>query len=279
MIFHIIVGDMASAPLKEAVALEPQMAGTVVVLKDLLHLGELVKAEGQSFSDLRSAYWNKVIPHEKTPILTNDLERVLDISTQLHNSDVATAWIWLAPSPADVSAYHWLLGYLGKHREKLRVVNIAGLPFLDENGKLYYPKNFSQILPKEIVKARRLARQLTAGELEVDSYEWQKLVEENAGVRIHEGGKKLVSKTDDYYDKAILSICSEQFQKASKVIKQTLSKMEVPTGDLWLVWRIRTLIVQGQLIAQGDSNKAMNEFEIRLPGEPLITTEESNTTA
>jgi hypothetical protein len=102
-------------------------------------------------------------------------------------------------------------------------------------------------------------------------------MDENAGVRVHEGGKKLVSKTEDYYDKSILSFCSQQFQKASKVVRQTLSKLDVPTGDLWLAWRIRTLIAEGQLIAQGDANKALNEFDIRLPGEVIVAVEETKT--
>jgi hypothetical protein len=222
-------------------------------------------------------YWNKVIPNEKHPIVANDLERVLEVSTQLHNNEKAKAWIWLAPWPADVCAYHWLLGYLGKHLEKLKVVNIVGLPFLDENGKVYYPKNISQVLPKELVKARKLARQVNAGELEVDGYEWQKLVDENAMIRVHEGGKKLVSKTEDFYDKTLLSFCSQQFQKASKIVRQVLSKADVPTGDLWLVWRIRVMIANEQLVVQGDANKATNEFEIRLPGEIVVAVENDKT--
>jgi hypothetical protein len=266
MIYHIAIGDIAGNALKEAVNLESTLAGEVVVLKDILHVGPLKKGEGQSFSELRSAYWQEVAPNTKEPIQVDDMERLLEVSKAMYDDEDAVAWLWMAPWPADVCAYHWVLPYLSKHAGRFYLLNIAGLPFLDENGKVYYPKSIGEILPKELVKARRLARQVTPAEVEVDGEEWQKLVEENTGIRTHEGGKKLTSRAEDHYDKQLVSFCSHQFQKASRIVAQALNKYNIPTGDVHLGWRLKKIAEAGQLLLQGDVSKALKDFEVKLPG-------------
>jgi hypothetical protein len=274
MIYHIVVGDMAAQPLDEAVKSEPSMQGEVVIMKDILHVGPLQKEEGQSFSDMRSAFWQQVVIHEKQTIEVKDLERLLEVTTALNNDDEAQVWFWMAPSPADVCAYHWMLQYMAKHSGRFSMLNIAGLPFLDENGKVYYPKSISSILPRELVKARRLARLVTPAEFEVDGEEWKKLVEENAPIRTHEGGKKLASRGEDHYDKQLLSFCSHQYQKASRIVHQALTKYFIPTGDLYLGWRLRKLAETGELQLQGDITKALRDFDVKLPGDTVADTAE-----
>jgi hypothetical protein len=282
MIYHFVVGDMAAQPLQEAILNEPSIQGEVIILKDLLHLGPLKREEGVSFSTMRSEFWNTVIGNDKQPVEVNDLERLMEASTQLNNNPEAQIWLWMAPWPADVCTYHWMLSYLGKHIGRFYLVNIAGLPFLDENGKVYFPKNLSEIMPKELVKARRLARLVTPAEYEVDGEEWNRYVNENSGIRTHEGGKKLASREETQYDNILLSYCSHQFQKAHKVINQAISKYNVPTGDVYLGWRLREMSASCKLQLQGDTTKTLKDFEVKLPGGDAvadITTAETETTA
>jgi hypothetical protein len=272
MIYHIIVGDDAAGPLGKAIMLEPSIEGEVIVLKDILNVGPLLKEEGAKFSALRSGFWQQVAINEKNPVQVDDLERLLEVSNAMYKNEDVKAWLWMAPIPADVCAYHWALGYLSKHKDRFYLVNVAGLPFLDENGKVFYPKSISEILPKELVKARRLARQVTPAEVETDGEEWRKLVQENAGIRTHEGGKKLTSRDETYYDAQLLGFCSQQFQKASRIIGQLLSKYNVPTGDTYLGWRLRCMAEAGKLQLQGDITKTLREFEVKLPGDNMEDT-------
>jgi hypothetical protein len=268
MIYHFVVGDFAAAPLSEAVSLEPAMAGEVVVLRDILHVGPLDKTQAAEevagFSEMRSNFWRDVAPNEKNPVTVDDMERLLDVSKKMYEDETAQAWFWMAPGPADVCAYYWSLPYLSKHVGRLYLVHIAGLPFLDENGKVFFPKNISNILPKELVKARRLARPVTPAEVEVDTEEWRRLTAENAPVRTHEGGKKIVSREEAYYDSQLIGFCTPQFQKASKIVSQVLSKYQNPTGDLYLGWRLRKLADAGKLQLQGDVSKTLKDFELKL---------------
>jgi len=265
MIYHFVVGDEAAKPLQEAIEAERSMAGEVVVLRDVLSVGPLQKAEGQTFSELRSAFWQEVAGNDKVQVVVDDMERLLEVSKAMYDDPEATAWFWMAPIPADVCAYHWLLHHMSKHPGRFYLVNIAGLPFLDEQGKVFYPKSFSYILPKEVIKARKLARPVTLSEVEVDGEEWRKLMQEDTGIRTAEGGKKLLSRPEDFYDKILLGFCTQQFQKASKVINAAIVKHGVPTGDTYLGWRLRKMAAAGLVKLQGDTAKALKDFDVKLP--------------
>lgn len=265
MIYHIVNGDVAAGPLRDAIVLEPSLAGEVIVMKDVLSVGPLQKEEGQKFSELRSAFWQTVISNDKHPVNVDDMERLLDVCLALTKNEEAKVWLWVAPWPADICMYHWVLKYLGQHLGKFFVLNIAGLPFLDENGKVFFPKSIGEIQPKELVKARRLARTVNAAEVETDGEEWRKLVAENGGIRTLEGGKRLVSRSEEHYDNQLSSFCSHQFQKASRIVNQALSKFNIPTGDLYLGWRLRSMVDSGRLQVQGEMNKLLKDFEVKLP--------------
>ena len=241
------------------------MAGEVVVMKDILHAGPLQRGEGQSFSALRSEWWQTVAPDAKPPIAVDDLERLLEVSNELYKDTDARVWCWMAPGPAGVCAYYWMLPYLGKHTGRFLIVNMANLPFLDGAGKVFYPKSISELLPKEIIKARRLARPVTPAEIEMDSEVWNTLVEENAGIRTLEGGKKLLSRPENFYDAQLLSALSGQYQKCSRVMNQLFSKFYLPTGDTHLAWRLRVLAENGLVELKGDAAKQYREWEVRLP--------------
>lgn len=267
MIYHIVTGDVAAAPLRDALVMEPSMEGTVTVMKDVLSVGPLQKEEGQKFSELRSNFWRQVVINEKNPITVDDLERLLEIGNELSKNEQARVWLWVAPWPADICTYLWMLQYLGKHMGRIFVVNIAGLPFLDDNGKVFFPRSIGELQPKELVKARRLARAVTPGELETDGEDWRRLIAENGGIRTLEGSKKIVSRGEDYYDNQLLSFCSHQFQKASRIVTQTLTKFNIPTGDSFLGWRLRKMTEEGKLQLQGDTAKTLKDFDVKRPGD------------
>ena len=196
MITHIVVGDEAARPLQEAISLEPSMAGELLVLRDILNVGPLQKEAGSSFSELRSDFWQDVTL--KPELRTDDMERLLALSAAMHQQPEHEAWVWMAPLPADVCAYHWTVKYLSKYPGRFKLLHIAGLPFLNEQGKVFFPKSLSEILPRELVKARRLARPVTTSEAELDADSWEQLVAADSGIRTLEGGKKLISRPEDF---------------------------------------------------------------------------------
>ena len=84
-------------------------------------------------------------------------------------------------------------------------------------------------------------------------------------MRLLEGGKKLYTRDESFYDEKILSFCSQQFQKGHRIVNQVINKLSVPTGDMYLGWRIRKLIENGTLLSEGDPAKTLRDFSVKLP--------------
>ena len=79
-----------------------------------------------------------------------------------------------------------------------------------------------------------------------------------------EGGKKIVSKEEDFYDKDILSALSSEWQKGSKAMQNILSKMKIKTGDVFLLWRMKKLAAEEKIEINGDTLKSWKDFEVKL---------------
>ncbi|RFM27960.1 DUF3658 domain-containing protein [Deminuibacter soli] len=178
----------------------------------------------------------------------------------------AELWIWMGQNQHDVCGYYWLMSQLAEYQGKIQVLYMNNLPFINEKGGIFYPANLYEIQPKEFLKAKRLARQITLSEFEVDPDEWRKLCRENAMVRILEGGKKIVSKDAAFFDQDILQAAGKEGGKLNKIVSNTLSKMKAKTGDVFLVWRIRQLAEAGKLDITGDWAKGWKEIVVRPAG-------------
>lgn len=267
---HILVGDMAAAQLQQAFELDENLRGEIIVLKDTLGIGPILPSEGQMFHQLRTQFWqlidstfdgNVVVPDEHTI-------KLLAVKAQREEEPVC---LWLAPCVSDVCAYYWLLPLFAKFPGMLHTINIIGLPFLNEKGQLFYPNNFSQVPPKEFMKTKRLLKEVTPAEYEVEVDEWLRLQQDNQWVRIYEGGKKIVSKDVTFYDQLILNNLSDEFQKASKVLHETMKKITQTISHIFIEWRIKSLIHEGRIAVQGDVSKTLKEFEIKKISSPTAS--------
>ena len=196
----------------------------------------------------------------------DDRQTVRTLMETMDADENEVIWIWMGQNQHDVTGYFWLMPQLRKYLGRLMVIYLNNLPFINEKGQLFYPWGVHDILPKEAVKARKLARPITVSEFEIDPDEWKRLAEENAVVRILEGGKKIVGKEENFYDAEILKNITGEWQKATRVLMNTLHRMKIKTGDLYLMWRMKHLIHEGRIEMMGDMDKGWKEFDVRLAG-------------
>jgi hypothetical protein len=184
----------------------------------------------------------------------------------LDADETQEAWIWMGQNQHDVTGYFWLMPQLRKYQGRLMIVYLNNLPFINDKGQIFYPLKVHDVLPKEIVKAKKLSRPITLSEFEVDPDEWKKLTEENAAVRILEGGKKIAGKEVTFYDAEILKNITPEWQKATRVLTNTLHRMKIKTGDVYIMWRMKQLIANGKIEATGEIEKGWKEFDVRKAG-------------
>lgn len=267
---HIVFQTEDVKTLLKSFELDESLRQEIVEIKDDYAVGPIQNIYAQESIENRKDWWRNVLSGgdyngSVDNGLVDDQKAVEEIIAALKNDENENAWIWVAPNKHDVSGYYWLMSQLKDYVERIYVLHLNNLPFINEKGSIFYPVNLSEIPPKEFIKAKKLARQITPSEFELDPDEWIKLGNENKSVRILEGAKKLSQHDEDYFDQSLLTFVTPEWQKAHKVISQFLSKAKQTTGDAYMLWRVKYLVASGIIEAQGEL-KNMKDFEVKKRG-------------
>jgi hypothetical protein len=267
---HIVFQQDDVQLLKEAIKLEETLQGEVFEIKDEWGVGPLKDLDTDEGWAARQNWWREMLvgsPYgEKLVGTFDDRETVRSIKEKLDADETLEAWIWMGQNQHDVTGYYWLMPQLRSYQGRIMILYLNNLPFINEKGQLFYPWSVHDILPKEAVKAKKLARQITLSEFEVDPDEWKKISDENATVRILEGGKKIVAKEDSFYDSEILKNITPDWQKATRVLSNTLHRMKIKTGDVFIMWRMKQLISAGKIETMGNVDGGWKDFDVRKAG-------------
>ncbi|MGN7785144.1 DUF1835 domain-containing protein [Niabella sp. 22666] len=266
---HIVFNEIEIELMHKVQALDESLAGEVIQIKDDYAVGPVDQIYETEGYQQRRDWWKQLLensPYKEQSDLVDDKLTVHNLIKALQENEEEQAWIWMGQNQHDVCGYYWLMPQLREFQGRVMVLYMNNLPFINEKGQIFYPSWLSEIQPSEFLKAKKLARPITLSEYEVDPDEWNKLMQENAMVRILEGGKKIVSREDAFYDAEILKNITSEWQKVSRVLQNTLNRMKIKTGDVFLMWRIRTLIEAGRIVTEGDINKDWKSFDVKLPG-------------
>ena len=270
---HIVFETANVHILHKAIELDESLQGKIIEIKDDFSVGPIVDIYDEYGYRQRRDWWKEILqfsPYEEQTDIVDDKLTVHQLQQTLDSSEFEDVWIWLGQNAHDVCSYYWLISQLKNYQGRIQVLYLNNLPFINDKGLIFYPQHLHEIQPKEFLKAKKLARPITLSEFEIDPDEWKKLCNENAVVRILEGGKKIVSKEESFFDKEILLLLDKSEIKLSKFISNLLSKMKIATGDAFLVWRIRQLIMQEKIIAAGDWQKGWKEISLKAPSGELF---------
>lgn len=267
---HIVFNTADVEVLRKAQEMELELAGEIALVRDDYAVGPLAGVQTPEGHEARREWWRGVLQGGDydglvDKGLVDDPAVMAHLRQSLEAYPTETLWIWAAQNKHDVSGYYWLMSQLEAFQGRVFILYLNNLPFINERGGIFYPKWMHEIPPREFLKARKLARPITSVEFENDKEEWRRLCGEETGVRLLEGGKKLVRKGLEYYDAELLKHVGADWQKAARVISQFLVKGSETTGDAYLLWRIKTMIADGRLEVRGTPG-LMRDFDVRLPG-------------
>ena len=266
---HVVFQEVDIQVLQKAIELDESLQGRIEIIRDDYAVGPIENIYETEGYQLRRDWWKSLL--ELSPYNTDQLMTMVDDRLAVHNlkkdldeNPKEELWMWMAQNQHDVCGYYWLMPQLAAYQGRVVVLYMNNLPFINEKGQLFYPTNLHEIQPKEFLKAKKLNRKVTLSEFEVDPDEWRKLCAENAMVRILEGGKKIVSKEESFYDQDILLALTGEWQKGQKAMNNILGKMKTKTGDVFLLWRMKTLADANRIEINGDTSKGWKDFEVKL---------------
>ncbi|MDB5206521.1 MAG: hypothetical protein JWR72_1596 [Flavisolibacter sp.] len=281
---HIVFQQADIDVLKKAFELDETMAGDIVEIKDDYAVGPIQNIYETEGYQQRREWWKGLLdysPYNSDGLMemVDDRMAVHQLKRSLDEDEKLEVWIWMGQNQHDVCGYYWLISQLKEYSGRIYVLYLNNLPFINDKGSIFYPTTLHQILPKEFLKAKKLCRKVTSSEFEIDPDEWKKLMEENAAIRILEGGKKIASKQEDFYDTDILTNLTKEAQRGAKAMHNILGKMKIKTGDVFLLLRMKALMEEGKVEIIGEPSKGWKEFEVKLKstaGETLEVPETSS---
>jgi Domain of unknown function (DUF1835)/Protein of unknown function len=274
---HIVFNESEVALMKKVVELDETMSGEVIQIKDDFAVGPLAAIETEEGWNARLEWWRGLVKdagHNEASVGSFD-DRIEEIKTKLKENAEEEVWIWMGQNQHDVCGYFWLMSQLGNFQGRVMVLYLNNLPFINDKGQIFYPSWLHEIQPKEFIKAKKLCRPITLSEFEVDPDEWKKLCEENATVRILEGGKKIAGQEETFYDSEIMKNLTGEWQKASRLLTITLHRMKIKTGDVFILWRMKQLIDAGRIEIAGDMNKGWKDVDVKGAGKPASGNEKN----
>lgn len=219
----------------------------LVVLPELMTEGPLQDPSGAlSFDALRTQFRKSIQENTQSNIPIEEKGNVatlLDVSQHLSNEKYESVCFWMSGNAIDLVAYYFTLHFLRSHFEKISVINIAGLPFLDNELKLFFPKKIGELNTAQLGKALKLKRNITPSEMEIEGEEWKMLRQAQGFIRIKDGNKKLKTVPEDFFDE-ILKTSHKESSKFNRTIQQLLLKNDICLSPDFLAYRLAKLFPQ-----------------------------------
>jgi hypothetical protein len=266
---HIVFQKNDVDILRQVTEIDPSLQGEIIQIADDFAVGPIKDIFSPAGIEARKQWWRDVLAGGDYEgivddgSVNDDNKTVAGLIEKLIFEQEQIIWIWVAQNKHDLSGYYWLISQLKDFVGRIFVLHLNNLPFINEKGNIFYPVNLFNIPTKEFIKAKKLARSVTPSEFEIDPDEWTRLGNEEKGVRILEGAKKLSQHDYDFYDSSLKKYITPNWQTGLKVIGNFLHKSTQVTGDAYLFWRLKWILASEEYDSQG-TQKKMKDFEIKL---------------
>ena len=272
---HIVFNEADIEALAKSFELDGTLLGEIIQVKDDYAVGPLKNIYSEEGILERKEWWKEVLAGgdydgkvENGEV--DDNKMVLELKEKLTEDPSEKVWIWAAQNKHDVCGYYWLMSQLSDFQGRIFILYLNNLPFINEKGLIFYPEWLHTIPAKEFVKAKKLARPITPSEFEIDPDEWTKLCNDEKGVRLLEGGKKLAQHDYNFYDEELNKFINGNWQSAHKIVNNFINKAVHKTGDAYILWRLKQLLSTDKYDVQGDAKK-MKDFEVKQKATQLET--------
>ena len=269
---HIIVGDEAANNLRAAFELDDNLKGEVLVLKDTLGIGPIATDE-KARDGIRTDFWRTMLGEDFEGVMDSHYIQKIKEKAKEEEEPVC---LWMAPCVSDVCAYYFLMTQFVDQPGMFHLINIDSLPFLNEKGAVFYPKNFSEVPPKEFTKTKRLLKEVTPADYETEGDTWEQLQNVNAMVRVYKGGKEIENADESYFDNSIFSVVSKEPQRGSKIVRQALSKINQTVSDVYLLHRLKQMVANEQILCDQDNPKHLDKANYYKAGGGEVTAEDGD---
>jgi len=240
---HILFDSSAAGTLRQ-VLFDRGVRQKVVDLTDTLDLGPISSG---NFED-REAWFEHHIPGS-----IGDWDWIAEHVAEFRRKLAADAdqLIWITPrSAADQSGLYWFLAQFGAADARMIVADYP----LHDAWRGEPPDSLGQLQPEAIGELLDGCPRVALANARFPVDRWKTLMAEDVLVRVVEDGV-LNSAPDDYFDRFLLSRCSNEWTKWSRVIGDAIVEAwdfgHNPCEAL-MHWRLRELVGREEVACDGE---------------------------
>ncbi|AMH42838.1 DUF3658 domain-containing protein [Burkholderia sp. PAMC 26561] len=152
-----------------------------------------------------------------------------------------------------------------------RLIDVTDIKFQDSyQAGLASPTSIGSFLPRTLSEILRNNEPAFADPRLVQESlaDWERLMEEDAILRIVDANGQLVSVSDDYFDRWILRFVGDQWTRANRVVGEALDayhrEFRRSIGDLFPSRRLQ-LLAEASIVEVKGTLGVLHEYSVRLP--------------
>lgn len=256
---HIVFGRIGRRTLIDSNAIDLNNS-EIISLDDVLNIGPACDIDGGEDIQKRINWLQKIygdysiLPVEKEyefyPSLPVEQD-LKNIETIVENADdINQLFIWTGCAASEMISTARLIYHLSKFNKPVYVANF-NIPVRSLHGRILYPKALNQtdtFQVKDIFEQFELIDKKGLAEW---TKLWGKVKTGKGELWILDSKGQITIENTDYIDSFLLAHCKEDFQKAARVIGETLCDTGFNVGDSYLNWRLKQLAIDGKIEAKG----------------------------
>ena len=263
---HIVFGDSAEGLLKFSLKWhnKSEFCDEIFNFKDDFSIGPLMNIDNNENLTSRINWFEKIFITTGTSDIYKDFENNIvsfyDSLSLISEKDSIV--IWHGKNPCDQTALRYLCNKF--QNNKIYEIDISKFEIKFNGDENYIPKSVAHCNPQDIEELFFNISEIEKETRKNFSNQWNNINNSNKNLRLLENNN-VVSVNENYFDSEILENCTDNFKMTTKIIGDTMGKSDHMISDLYIDYRIRTLINERQLIYRGNL-KRMRDFEIKLGG-------------
>lgn len=193
----------------------------------------------------------------RAKILNEDVARFEEITKAAKRGEILR--IWYASSPDSKCGYYHLIYNLQGIDCPILVVEMPVSFSSYRSADEGVDHSWGEVEPKMMEKGIFLQRELSKEDRDIIALKWEKLVQENADVRLNVNGE-LTSVPKDYLDKEIMSYAPDGEFKMATLIGLMLGNSRHGISDSFVAERIEVLIDNCELTVVKRAKKREDDY-------------------
>ncbi|WNH09462.1 DUF3658 domain-containing protein [Thalassobellus suaedae] len=257
---HIVFGNYPKSRLLSSKELNlPEE--NIIDLNDDFRVGPIQNLNNDAGRAKRDAWFlSNISCSSMDPSRSQNLRKIELIKQGFNDGDL---YIWSGSSALDIISFSELLYALKDFNLNIFTSDFLKIKLEREDGSFYVPDSISVVLPQHIHVIADHFKPLSQGNRNDLIYLWERLVKENALVRVLGEDCKIKSVKENYFDEALKKPCKEELQKAARVIGWTLVNINFNASDYTLNWRLKELVKKNELTFEGEL-KDIRDYQVKL---------------